>query len=111
MRASDLRERMTLQKPVEVRTSTGGVRITWEDVDDEVWAAVTPLRGIQLFYAQQLQSPADTRITIRWRKNLHTGWRLVSYDDSQPYVIQNFPRDIGYKHKLYMLDCQMLQAG
>lgn len=103
---------MILQQPIETRTSSGGVNVVWRDVDDGIWAAIHPLRGIQLFYAQQLQSPADTRILIRYWKGLHTGWRLVDYDNpAAQYVIQAFPRDMDYKHTIVSLECQMLQAG
>ncbi|MBU5214564.1 phage head closure protein [Heyndrickxia oleronia] len=43
----------------------------------EVWAAIQPLRGRELFSAQQVNSEVTTRITIRYRTGIDRTMKAI----------------------------------
>jgi SPP1 family predicted phage head-tail adaptor len=109
--AATLREKMTLQQPVETRTPSGGTKIVWQDVADDVWAGMVPLKSVELFYAAQFAPLANVYITIRYRDDIRDGWRLVDEEGTHQYVIQGVPRNIRNRHTILVLLGQMLQVG
>lgn len=74
--ASDLTQRITLQRPVATVNGLGEEVQTWEDVAT-VWARVQPLRGRDFFAAAQMQSSTDHRVVIRYRADVLATWRVV----------------------------------
>lgn len=73
--ASRLRQRITLQQPVEATDSGGGVTKTWQNVAT-VWAEMVPLRGDERVIAEQLPSVVVYRVTIRYRDDVQPSWRI-----------------------------------
>ena len=74
MRAGSLRHRVTIEQPV-VDTAWGGAT-TWEEFAT-VWAAVEPLRGRELFAAQQVQSETTAKVTIRYVAGVTAKMRIL----------------------------------
>lgn len=76
MDAGKLDQRVTLQS-VSSTTDAGGGRVeTWATVAT-LWASVRPMSGRERLQADQLESPANYRVTIRRRTDLTTDKRIL----------------------------------
>ncbi|MBN8531725.1 MAG: phage head closure protein [Alphaproteobacteria bacterium] len=73
--AGRLRERVTIQQPVETADTAGGVTVSWNDVAT-VWAEVTPLTGTESVVAAKLQSGVSHRVVVRYRSGVTARHRL-----------------------------------
>lgn len=72
----ELRQRITFQqRTVTGQDSTGAQQYAWVDFAT-VWADVKPIGGREIFAAQQVYPDADTRVTIRWRRDLDPSMRI-----------------------------------
>jgi SPP1 family predicted phage head-tail adaptor len=71
-----LRHRVTLQQRVAGVDALGQAVETWATLA-EVWAAVEPLRGRELFAAAQAQAPTTVRITVRYLAGLTAAARVL----------------------------------
>ncbi len=80
-----LDRRVTIQTLVETQDTLGEPIQTWADLAT-VWASVEPLRGGELFQAQQVSAEAQTRFRMRYRDDVVATSRLVY--DSQNYDIK-----------------------
>ncbi len=77
MRAGRLRHRVQIQERVETtRDEHGGISPTWSTIAT-VSASVEPLRGRELFEAQQVQERTTIRVRMRHYPGLTTKHRLV----------------------------------
>jgi SPP1 family predicted phage head-tail adaptor len=79
-----LRHRVRLQRQVDHEDSSGEVVRMWEDLDlsdsstdGKVAAAIEPLSGREFVAAQQINSEASVRVTIRWRPGIESSMRVV----------------------------------
>lgn len=76
MDPGQLDQRVTLQS-VSSTTDAGGGRVeTWATVAT-LWANVRPLSGRERLQADQIESPANYRVTIRRRTDITTDKRIV----------------------------------
>jgi SPP1 family predicted phage head-tail adaptor len=66
VRAGDLRHPIQIVKPTLAQDSAGGWEIDQAGVFANVWAAIEPLTGRELFAAQQKVSEVTHKITIRY---------------------------------------------
>lgn len=78
MRAGELRHRVAIQTNTPSQDAYGQPVESWATTAT-VWAAVEMLDGRELFAAQQAQSEATVRFTIRYRSGL-TAQQRVSWD-------------------------------
>lgn len=76
MNAGNLDRRITIQTPRDVMDGDGGLFEDWIDLA-EVWAQVLPLRGRELFVAQQVNSTIDTKFIIRYRDDVTERCQIV----------------------------------
>lgn len=74
--AGKLKHRITLQRMVETRDAHGGVVFTPQNITN-VWASIEPLRGRELFEANQTGEVIDGRIRIRYYNGLDPTWRIL----------------------------------
>lgn len=74
-----MRYRATFQSPPQTPDSMGGRSGPWETVAT-VWAQVEPLRGQALLEAQQIIHEVDTKITVRYNKNIFENQRIQFTD-------------------------------
>ena len=78
IKAGDLRQLVTLQKPVS-RVNEKGRRITsWEDVAT-VHAGKADVSGREFYVAQAYHAEDVVTWTLRWREDITTEWRLVHH--------------------------------
>lgn len=71
-----MRERVTLQKPVEQHNPFGEATLVWEDVTT-LWAQVTTLSARDYFAAQQSGTLATHRVIVRFFKGMSPTYRLI----------------------------------
>lgn len=74
-----MRDRVRLDAPGEIKDSFGQRSQTWTTVA-EVFAAVEPLSGRELWQAQQVQSDVSDKVTVRYREDADRAagrWRVV----------------------------------
>jgi SPP1 family predicted phage head-tail adaptor len=74
MAAGELDQRITLQSLALVSDGGGGSTETWSNVAI-LWAKVVPMSGRERLHADQLESPANYRVTIRRRTDITAGKR------------------------------------
>lgn len=65
----------TLQSPSTVITSTGQEIVTWTNVVS-VYASIVALTGREQMIAQQTTELMSHRITLRYRTDVNSQWRL-----------------------------------
>lgn len=76
MQTGMLRHRVTIETKQEARDRHGGIVEGWTLLA-QVWAAVEPLQGRELFLAQQVDARLSHRITLRYQADLTPTQRLV----------------------------------
>ncbi len=65
MRAGKLRQRVILQRRAETTDAQGGIEESWTTLGYR-WASVEPLKGTELFTAQQVKPQMTHRVRLRW---------------------------------------------
>ena len=81
-----LRQRITLEQPVQVRDAVSGAYVTtWTAFASDEPAEVVPLSGKEFLQSQSLQAQVDTRATIRWRPGVTAQMRALH--DGSIYAI------------------------
>lgn len=76
MQAGRLRHRVIIQSAVEARNAYGEAIKTWSTVAT-VYASVEPIRGREMFDAEQVQSEVTHRVRLRYRPGLTSQMRLL----------------------------------
>lgn len=71
-----MRERVTLQRPVDRQNEFGEATLEWEEAA-VVWANVMNLTARDYFAAQQSGTLATHRITIRYYADIQPTWRIL----------------------------------
>ncbi|QNN24338.1 phage head closure protein [Planctomycetales bacterium ZRK34] len=74
--AGILKHRVELWQPVTSTNTYGEDEITHKRIDT-VYAQVQPLSGRERFYAQQVSAEITHRVTMRYRSDVDSSWRLV----------------------------------
>lgn len=79
IRAGQLRERVTIQKPVRVADGGGGASETWTGIDGNpnVRALIGPVREREEFEARRLESQVTHEVVIRYRSDITNRHRLL----------------------------------
>lgn len=83
MKAGALRHRVTIQRLTAgspQQKPSGEADMDWATLYQNVPAAIEPLRGRELYAAQEHHSEATVRIRIRWVDDVTAGDRFV-FDD------------------------------
>lgn len=69
MRAGELRERITIQQATATRDAIGGEVEAWTTYA-EMYAAIEPLSGRELFAAKQVAGEVSHRVRIRYHAGI-----------------------------------------
>lgn len=104
MIAGKLDRRVQLQSPTTGRGELGGQAITWATAAD-VWANVRTLNGKESVIAQQVKSQASVVVTIRYRADIDSNWRIILDDGRVAQV--NWYAEIG-RRESKALYCEVL---
>jgi SPP1 family predicted phage head-tail adaptor len=70
-----LRQRMTIERPVETPDGAGGVDTAWQTVIT-VWAGLEWLGGEERWREGGPEQAGRWRVTMRWRAGVDAGMRL-----------------------------------
>lgn len=103
----DLRRRITIQKNVPVRNSTGVWEDDWQDVAT-VKARVRGLRGREYAEASATQAEKITEFTIRYRTDVEEDMRIV-YQDKHHRIV--YLDDIESKRMYLMIHAEAVVPG
>lgn len=77
LRSGDLRERVTLQKPVvSSSTQSGAGTITFSPLAD-IWAKVEPVDGTETLEADSIASIVSYKLGIRWFPGIAPKMRVL----------------------------------
>lgn len=107
MQAGRLRHQVTIQHRVEAspqQFGTGEPDTSWSAYLTGVWASVDPLRGRELFAAQEHHSEIEVRIRIRYQEGITAAMRVVF--ESQYYDILAII-DPEMRHRELQLMCKL----
>lgn len=80
LRASHLRHRITIQRPVAGQDAAGQPSTTWTDVCT-VWADVRYLNGLEAIRADARTGVRRASVRIRYRGDITTAMRVVHGTD------------------------------
>lgn len=72
MDAGKLRERVTFRRQSNVKTATGGLSRSWDDLPSNptVWAEVKAINGREAVIGTVLQGVSTFQITVRYRTDI-----------------------------------------
>jgi len=76
LRTRDLRHKVTIQRPSQVKDGKGGwLDDQWSEVA-KVWAEVTALDGRESVMDHVLEGTSVYRVRVRYRADLRADWQL-----------------------------------
>lgn len=96
MDAFKLDRRIVIEQRTDTRNALGEGVPAWTTFAT-VWAQRVPMRGAELFAAQQVVPQVENKLRIRWRDDLDESMRIV--DDGVTYGIQHIA-EIGRRDGL-----------
>lgn len=101
MRAGLMREKISIREPKTIARSTDGAPvITYSTVLKDIWAAVKPMGGKEVFRDDHRWSVTDQVFTIRWSTQAITPNMVVVFD-SDNYEVQEV---VNVDHRNYQID-------
>lgn len=105
--AGDLRHIISIRTPPE--GGAGALNLPTEQWAElcRCRAAVRPIRGRELWAAEQAQSLIDHRIILRWRPGISVGMRVLL--DGRSFAIR-YAIDVEERHHWLQLMCEEVQA-
>ena len=77
MRAGKLRHRVTIQEPIDTQNAYGEAEVRWQNVATAVQVSIEPLRGREYFSSRQENAEVDSRIEMRFRKDISAKQRVL----------------------------------
>lgn len=101
MNPGELRHRITIQQPTEIKDQYKRPVTGWADFA-MVWAAVEPLRGREYLLAQNTNTELTVRVRIRYLKGVTPGMRVLY--GGRVFDIQSVI-DVDERHREMHLMC------
>lgn len=78
IRAGELIHRLQLYSPSDVRNSSGGNNVEYNDLELIVWGKVSPLQGREYFQAKQIDADVTHTIVMRYNSTgINSTWRII----------------------------------
>jgi SPP1 family predicted phage head-tail adaptor len=103
MNPGDLRSKIIIEEATYTDNGFGGKITTWTTLAT-VWAKVEHLSGRELQIAQQISPNILYEITIRYRSEMSTQYRI--YYSGQYFNIRDI-KDLNNMHKWLFLKCEV----
>jgi len=92
--AGVLKHRLVLEQVIETSDGSGGAIITWSEVAT-LWASIDSVHAAMRHLAQQSQETITHRITLRYRKDVASGWRFRKGDRIFKIITVRDPDETG----------------
>jgi SPP1 family predicted phage head-tail adaptor len=79
VKLSDMRTRITFQEPTITADAGGAQATSWADIETNptVWARWANAHGQEVVNSESLQSSQRAAVTIRYRSDVLSTWRVV----------------------------------
>lgn len=113
MDARRLNKKLVLQRKVSTDAGGGGRKSEWQDVTRadgtpvEVYAAVEPLEGRELWAAMQTQERITVRVTLRFRADVDASMRFrYTTRYGTRYLAIKGITDKGEAHRWLVCSCE-----
>lgn len=107
IKAGDLRQMITLMKPVSTIGAHNRRTVEWQDAAT-VPAAMADVSGREFWEAQAYNAEDIVTFTIRWRSDMDATWRVRRGETT--YNIVEINR-LGYMQDYMRLRCRAVGAG
>lgn len=72
-----LRHLITIQRGTRVEDGAGGGEVAWQDLPDQVWAEITPVRASERFFAGKLEENISHTVRLRDRFEVDADMRIL----------------------------------
>lgn len=108
MESGLLNRRITIQQRTGARDEYGGISEEWEDVAT-CWARVVPLRGQELYRAQQVRAENSHNFYVRYRADITAAMRIMYR--GEPYNILSITDVEDRRRELQILTQQGVNVG
>ena len=102
-----LRHQVSLQKPTNTTDAGGGAVKTFSTLT-KLYASIKPVSGQEKYRQGQVQESVTHHITIRFRKDIGTNYR-IQYDDRN-FNIKHI-RNIDERNRYLLLVCNEGEAN
>ena len=102
IRAGELRDVWTLQRPVTSRDTYGGQTVTWETVCT-LRCSTRAMSGREYLLAQQMSAAASHELTTRYQAGITTEMRLVNQDGTRTLQITAVLDPDGRRRELKLM--------
>lgn len=102
MAAGQLRHRVKVQDKSNARDASGGIVEEWRTLVTR-WADIEPLKGRELFSAQEVDGRITHRVTMRHYPGLQATQRLLY--GARVFNILTPPIDVDERHILSQMLC------
>jgi SPP1 family predicted phage head-tail adaptor len=115
LKSGELQHQCKLQASTRVQGTDKNIVYEWHTVDADVWVKLEPLqiggRANTMYYAQQIIPNVTTRVTMRYRVDVHEGMRLVEETPTGKvaYVFRQEPYDPTKEY--VVLECLSQQVN
>ena len=104
MRSGRLRNKITIEQPLQVKNKLGGFDVSWIPFLEKVPAEIVMLKGNEKLSANASWPTADVKITIRYTKGILPTMRIVHKD--MIYSILGQPNNVEMRNKFIELTTQ-----
>ena len=101
-----LRHQVSLQKPTNTTDAGGGAAKSYTTLAT-LWANIKPVSGSEKYRQGQVQETATHQVTIRFRSDIGTNYRIV-YDDRN-FNIKHI-RNVDERDRYILLICNEGEA-
>lgn len=105
MRAGNLRDRVTLQKSVNVKDDVGAVKKEWQD-DKSFWANVIPLRGSETDTDNERTNEQYFKVRYRPRSDVQKQDRFKW--NGYLLEIVTIPVDPSGRRSEHLVECRVI---
>jgi len=103
----DMRDVVTIQKPVRTADGMGGYTESWQDVA-RVNAVIMPLKTYELALAAQLKQNHTHRVVIRYRSDVKRGYRVAvgnKAEQTRMFYVETV-MEIDNRRRFLILECR-----
>jgi len=89
-----LKHRVMLEQVIETPDGFGGMIVTWSEVA-AIWVGIDSVRAAMRHLAQQSSETVTHRITLRYRKDIASGWRFKKGERIFKIITVHDPDETG----------------